>query len=183
MERWVGSGQARAPEHHLDVIACDIARDAAKQQVYAPAAIRHGNAGTPEFEDFSGVVDDAADVEFAGGIEAAAARSHLTADQPIRSDHSVIFGKAVINDEKMIADSVEFVEVPAFGALCRRGLGRHLFIEDLVAQALGRFDLSHGLGQPDLEGSRADRPKPAQICAKMRHFRSSWMRPCSRQTS
>ena len=63
----------------------------------------------------------------------------------------------VVEDEEVVADEVVFVDIAPGkyrGAVRRR---RHLLVEDLVAQALGRLDLARRARQPDLE-----RAEPAE---------------------
>ena len=75
----------------------------------------------------------------------------------------------MVDHQKMVADRIEFVEI----AMCRCHLGcrlgRHLAIEDVVAQALRSLDFGHGLRQPDFEAARANRAQASQVGANVRH--------------
>ena len=76
-------------------------------------------------------------------------------------------GKAVVDDEEVVADRVVAVDV-ALSRDHRRGRRRpHLVVEDLIAQRLRGGDLRLGRRQPDIElrPSGASAASPSSRCA------------------
>jgi hypothetical protein len=84
-------------------------------------------------------------------------RSNFLSQQPVRSDNrrpgstEARRGRGVIEHQQVIAECIEGVDVPPPQAGCRIGNGRHLFIENLIAQALRTPDITWGSGKPNFK--------------------------------
>ena len=130
-----------------------IGGDAAPQQLHGAArAIGAGDAGPPELQDPAGMGLDLGDVVFAGGVEGADPGRPVAPDQPVGADHALdALAARMVDHQQVVGHVVIGVEVPAGGGHFGRGLGRHLLVEDGIAQLLGRPNLLLRLGQPDLE--------------------------------
>ncbi len=67
-----------------------------------------------------------------------------------------------IDHQKMVADVVIFVEIASRLAHPGRGDGAHLFVEDIIAQALRLLDFAIGLGQAHFQRARGGQNRPLQ---------------------
>ena len=83
--------EARAPDHHVDLVLADIRPQPVPQQLdRSLRAIGLEYAGTAQFQEPRAgglVLDQWGDVVFALGVEAAAALGHFLAQQPVGADN------------------------------------------------------------------------------------------------
>ena len=92
------------------------------------------------------------DVVFGCRIEAAHLRRRRPADQAIGADDALgPFAAATVEHQQVIAHLVERIEVALLRRHLGRRMGRHLLVEDAIAQRLRRVDLGGRLRQTDLE--------------------------------
>src|SRR5947209_6235773 len=88
---------------------------------------------------------------YRSGRERAELGCRLAPDQPVSADHGVQpAAAAVVEHQQMIADRVEGVAVAAYLFHARKRSRAELFIEDPIAQRLGRVDIGGALREPHL---------------------------------
>ena len=134
----------------------------------ALVAIGRQHAGAAEFEELQIAVarDQRADVEFAGGVEAAIFLRQRLAQQPIGADHrrpvdGLPVAGGMIEHQQMVADRVIGIDVAAREQPARIGDGGALLVENAIAQLLRLAHFGGGLRQPHLQ-----RAEPAEAVAR-----------------
>jgi len=127
----------------------------------ALVAVLGQHAGAAEFDELQIAVpfDQPANVEFAGGVEAAIVLGERLTQQTIGADHGrpalrAAVAALMIDDEKVIANGVVSIDVAAGDEARRVRHRRALLEEHAVAQLLRLTHFRRGLRQPHLE--RAD---------------------------
>ncbi len=127
----------------------------------ALVAIGRQHAGAAELEEVAGrgaASISGADVEFAGGVEAAIFLGELLAQQAIGADHCRLAVRTslavVVEHQQVVADRVECIDVAAREQPAGIGQRRTFLIENAVAQLLRLAHFGGGLRQPHFE--RAD---------------------------
>ena len=106
--------------------------------------------------------DQRRDVVFALRVEAERPFGDLLAEDPVGPDdllaaqrrpRLVRRRRGLVDDEQMIADRVVGILIAPAQLGAQRRDGRHLLVENLVAQLLGELDVAPPAGQPHLEGA------------------------------
>ena len=116
----VGALETGAADHDVEPVLPDIAPDAVPQQFNgALVAVTRQHAGTAELEkaQIRMTLDQAGDIEFVLGVEAAIAFSDVLPQQAVGPDHRQLAADrglgGVVDHQQMIADSVERILVAA----------------------------------------------------------------------
>ena len=152
----VDSGEARAAEHHRDLLGRDIFADAApEQRDRARCAIGCQNAGPAQFEHFARVIDTAAgkrgQIEFARRIETPRALRYAFAQKTIGAHHGILRWCILVDDQKMVAQRIERIDIETHR---RRGdLGTHFLLEYAPAQTLHGGQIGRILSEADREAA------------------------------
>ena len=153
--------------------------DAVPQQLDgALVAVGREHAGAPELEELHVLVagDEAGDVEFAGGVEAAKVLCQRLTQQTIGADDrrpaGLALARVVVDHQQVVADRVIGVDVAAGKHPARIGDGRTFLIEDAIAQLLRLPYLGGGLRQPYLQ-----RTHPAEALRRPQRPRGPGLNP------
>ncbi len=170
----IGAVEAGAAEHDVGAVLPQIARDAVPQQFdRALVAVGRQHAGAAELEELQIAVarDQRADVEFAGGVEAAILLRQRLAQQPIGADHRRSVGGlpvagGMIEHQQVIADRVIGIDVAAREQPARIGDGRHPLgrKRDSAASAPGALRRRSAPAAPP--ASRGGRDSAVGRCAR-----------------
>ncbi len=160
----IGALKAGAADHDVDPVMQDIRPDSRPQQFdSALVAIGFEHAGAAEFQkpQLRMGCEHRRDIVFARCVETLVSLSDVLTQQPIGADDLRLgasgthIAGTVVENQQVIAETVEIVDV-APGKhrrpLCGR---RHLLEENLIAQSLRPADIAGGEGEADFEGAKA----------------------------
>ena len=160
MDRGVGSLEAGAADHHIGAMLAHIGPHTLPQQLErALVAIGLEHAGAAKLDELALGLgpEQRRDVVFALRVEPVIEIGHILAQQTIGADYlgappaPPIIGIAPVDHEQMVEDRVEFVLVAPREDGERAGRGRHLLVENFVAEPLRAPDLALLAGEPHLE--------------------------------
>ena len=139
-----------------------VGPDPVPEQLHAAlVAIGLQNTGTAELEEVQTRMrpDQGGDIVLARRIETRVPVRHPLPQEPIGAHDLGPCGpeaallRAMVEDEKVIAEDIIGIDVAPGEPAGWRRFGRHLAVEHLEAKPLGLPDLGRGRGEADLEGS------------------------------
>src|SRR5688572_23197801 len=160
---WINAGEAGAADHDVDFVLAHVGpQPVPKQLDGALVAIGFQHAGATQLHEVvtRSRSDKRRDVVFALRVEAERPLGHLLTQHAIRADYFLPAQAApglagrdcrLVNDEEMVADGVVGILVATAQLGPQRRHGRHLFVEDLVAQPLCALDVAPAARQTYLE--------------------------------
>ena len=151
----VGAMNGAATEHHLYVVAEDVVRDSAPQQLHGAAApILSVDTRTAEFHNLSWIGQQSGEIELVFRIEASRIHGDRSTKQAVGADRAGRARTAMlkIDNQQVVANLVVGIHIAREVAASRRRLGTHLFVKDLVAERLSRIDINRAFRQAHFEG-------------------------------
>jgi hypothetical protein len=130
----------------------DIGGNAPPQQIHDMAGtVIDIDAGSAQFQNFTGLVHNRADVIFIDAVELPMARGGLSPDQSIgANDRFGTVTQITINHQQMICNIVKSIHIALAARGFRTGMGGHFFIEDPVPKRLRRINKTRiPIGEPN----------------------------------